>query len=593
MRSLWRRTRPRTTPAHAGRKRAERVSGPARLRVLLDGSAMQALETARTRLLTAGVVFSLAFLVIAGRLVELTLLTEGNEPRLAASSGQALATGRADIVDRNGIVLATTLPTAALYANPRHLRDPRQVAERLAAILPAATAGQLLAQFSRDSSFVWIEREVTPRQQQRINALGEPGLYFQRSQRRYYPHGPLTAHLVGFTSVDNRGLAGIERYFDDSLRGSADPLALSLDLRIQHLLTGELAAAMTEFEAIGAAGVVLDAITGEVLAMASLPTFDPDEPAAAPAQARFNRASLGIYEMGSVFKIFTTAMALDSGAVTLNDGYDTSDPIRVARFVIRDYKPKNRWQSVPEIFVHSSNIGTVRMAMEVGGAAQRSFLERLGLTRRSAIELPEVGQPLLPARWREVNTMTISYGHGISVSPLQLTSAVAAVVNGGFLRPATLIKRSGDRANAHAKVISERTSAQMRQLMRLVVREGTGRQAAVPGYQVGGKTGTAEKLVDGRYARNSRIASFVGAFPMSEPRYVILAMIDEPKGIERTHGYATAGWVAAPVVGRVVARMASLFGMPPAEDPEMQAPTGRPLLVKAKAEPAAMRQSVQ
>lgn len=576
----------RPSPDPAARGRAAPQVTP--LRILLNGRVMATLDTARTRLLAAGVVFTLAFLVIAGRLVELTLLTEGNEPRLVENRpAERLETGRADIVDRNGVVLATTLPAAALYANPRHLRDPKQVAERLAKVLPDLSAGWLYGKLTQDRSFVWIKRQLTPRQQQQVNALGEPGLSFQRAERRYYPHGGLTAHLTGFTSVDNQGLAGLEQYFDASLRSSAQPLQLSLDLRVQHILAEELHGAMQTFGAIGAAGVVLDAESGEILAMTSLPSFDPNRPGGAPKEERFNRATLGTYEMGSVFKLFTTAMALDSGAVTLTDGYDTTTPIRVARFVIRDFKPKNRWLSIPEILMYSSNIGTVHMAMEVGTEGQQDFLSRIGLMRRAPIELNEVGQPLLPARWRPINSMTISYGHGISVNPLQLTSAVAAIVNGGTLLPATLVKRDGAKAEG-TRVIREETSAQMRRLMRLVVQAGTGRKADAVGYRVGGKSGTAEKLINGRYARNSRIASFVGAFPMDRPRYVVFAMVDEPKGRKETHGYATGGWVAAPVVGRVVARMAPLLGLQPVEQQEQQQDIQQ-LLVRAQAGPGTLR----
>ena len=310
----------------------------------------------------------------------------------------------------------------------------------------------------------------------------------------------------------------------------------------------------------------MDARTGEVVAMVSLPSYDPENPAAASDDARFNRASLGIYEMGSVFKIFTTAMALDEGVVTLDDGYDVRKPIRISRFTIRDYHPKNRWLSIPEIFMYSSNIGTVHMVMDTGTPAQQAFLKRLGLLQPAAVELPEVGQPLVPSPWREINTMTISYGHGLAVSPLQLTSAVAAMVNGGTEARATLLKQDAETTGKQRRVISAATSEQMRQLMRLVVVKGTGRKANAAGYAVGGKTGTADKAAGRGYARNARIASFVGAFPMDDPRYVIFAMVDEPKPTKETFGYATGGWVAAPLVGRLVERVGPLLGIAPRED---------------------------
>ncbi len=537
--------------------------------IRLEGSRKQAIETGRTRLLVAAASFTLAFALIGWRLVDLGIMAEQHEPSLARSlSSDALETGRADITDRNGVVLATTMPTASLYANPQHLRDPEGAAEQLAKVLPQLNPANLRARLASDRSFVWLQRNLTPRQQYEVNRLGIPGFYFQREQRRFYPHGTLTPHVVGFTGVDNQGLAGIEQSFDDVLRGSAQPLRLSLDLRVQHLLAQELADAMQTFSAVGAAGVVMDAKTGELLAMVSLPSFDPEKPAAAVADARFNRASLGIYEMGSVFKIFTTAMALDNGVVTVSDGYDVRQPIRVARFTIRDYHPKNRWLSVPEIFMYSSNIGTVHMVMDAGTPAQQAFLKRIGLLQPAAVELSEVGDPLVPSPWREINTMTISYGHGLAVSPLQLTGAVATIVNGGREVRPTLLRQDPAHTVERAQVISAETSETMRQLMRLVVVKGTGRKANAEGYLVGGKTGTADKQVGRGYARNARIASFVGAFPMDDPRYVVFAMVDEPKPTKETFGYATGGWVAAPLVGRLVERMAPLLGIAPRQDGE-------------------------
>ena len=530
----------------------------------LDGAAKQSLETGRTRLLVTGLVFALAFFVIGLRLVEVSLLYDGRDARQAAGGEAASAPShRADIVDRNGFVLATSLPSASLYANPQQVRNPARAAANLSRALPDQSVAELTRKLSGDHAFVYLKRNVTPREQDAVNRLGIPGLYFEAGNIRVYPHGPLVAHAVGLTDIDGRGLAGIEQSFDSLLSDSSQPLALSLDLRLQHIMSEELAAAMTEFQAIGAAGVVLDVETGEVLAMVSLPSFDSNEPGAASEDARFNRASLGLYEMGSVFKIFTTAMALDSGAVTLQDGYDVSKPIRVARFTINDYKPKEGWLSVPEIFMYSSNIGTVQMAMAVGTPLQQQFLASLGLTRPASIELPETGRPIAPSPWREINTMTISYGHGLAVSPLQLANAVAAIVNGGELLPATLLRReSGERAVGE-RVISENTSRAMRWLMRLVVQHGTGRKADVPGLLVGGKTGTSDKVAGGHYVRNARIASFVGAFPIEQPRYVIFAMVDEPKGTKSTFGYATGGWVAAPVIRRVVERMAPMYAIQP------------------------------
>ena len=537
----------------------------------LEGVAKEALETGRTRLMVTGLVFALAFFVIGLRLVEVGLFGASDAPQLARQIANAGTAMRGDIVDRNGILLATSMRSASLFADPRQIRNPAQTAELVASVVPDLSKPDLAAKLAGDKSFVWIKRNLTPRQQHGVNRLGIPGLYFKAEEQRIYPHGALVSQVVGFTDIDNNGLAGIERAFDDALNGAAEPLELSLDLRIQHIMAEELAAAMDEFRAIGGAGVVLDATTGEILALVSLPTFDPERPGAAGKEALFNRASLGVYEMGSVFKIFTTAMALDQGSVALEDGFDVSKPIRVARYTIRDFKPKNRVLSVPEIFVYSSNIGTVHIAMAAGTQSQRTFLGQLGLTAPARIELPEIGQPMLPSPWREINTMTISYGHGLAVTPVQLTGAVGAVVNGGELRPTTLLKRLHGEAVLGERVIRPETSELMRGLMRLVVLSGTGRKANAPGYQVGGKTGTADKLVGRRYADDARIASFVGAFPMRDPRYVVFAMVDEPKGHEGTHGYATGGWVAAPVIRRVVERMGPLVGIHPSAPEDVAA----------------------
>ncbi len=532
--------------------------------VQFDGSAKRVLETGRTRLLVTGALFAIAFAVVALRLTSVALLQQAAEPRIAESgTASSLPVERADILDRNGVVLATSLPTASLYANPHQVIDPDDAAQRLVGVLKELSQAEVASRLAADKSFVWLKRNLTPREQYQVNRLGIPGLYFQTEERRVYPQGALTAHVVGFTDIDNRGLAGIEQSFDDVLRDSRRPVRLSIDVRLQHILREELGRAIADFTGIGGAGAILDVETGELLALVSLPDFDPNQPGTASEDQRFNRATLGIYEMGSTFKIFNTAMALDSGIVRLTDQFDATKPIHIGGFPIRDYHGKNRWLSVPEIFIYSSNIGSARMADEVGGEAQKAFFARLGMLRPASIELPEVGQPLYPDTWRRINTMTISYGHGLAVSPMHLVSGVAAVINGGIMRPATLIAREPGQVSQGEQVISAETSLTMRKLLRLVVEAGTGKNADVPGYVVGGKTGTADKQSGNGYNRNSRLASFVGAFPMNDPKYVVLIMVDEPKPNATSFGYATGGWVAAPAVGRIVQRMAPLLGLPP------------------------------
>ncbi|MBK8177080.1 MAG: penicillin-binding protein 2 [Rhodospirillales bacterium] len=537
--------------------------------VYLDGARHRALDTARNRLLATGVIFALAFTVMAGRLVDLTVLDGGRDHPHAAGASVAKADVRGDIVDRNGAVLATSLPTASVYADPKEVLDPDAAVTALARVLPDLDTAVVRTRLNSPSRFVWVRRGLTPEQQQQVNSLGIPGIGFVTERRRVYPHGAAVAHVVGFTDIDDHGIAGVEESFDKSL-AAGERLRLGLDIRVQHILRHELEASRVEFHALGAAGMVLDTTTGEVIAMVSLPDFDPNEPVLDPEDdARFNRVTKGVYEMGSTMKLFTVASALDTGTTSLTGGYDASRPLHVSRFTISDYHAKNRWLSTPEILIYSSNVGAALMALDVGTTLQRQYLQRLGLLTPAAIELPEVGKPLIPSPWREINTMTVAFGHGIAITPLQLVNGVAALVNGGRLRPAQLEYQEDRSARAGTPVISPKTSKEMRMLMRQVVLHGTGSKADVPGYKVGGKTGTAEKLAHGHYIAKALISSFIGAFPIDDPKYVILAMLDEPKGNRSTANYATGGWVAAPVVARLVRHMAPLLGIPPVPDDEL------------------------
>ena len=537
----------------------------------VEGPAKQSVETSHTRLIITGALFCLAFLVIGARLVEVAGL-KGGEPRVAHNRIEDKSeTRRADIVDRNGVLLATTLETPSLYANPKQIQDPRQAAQQIVSVLPDLNESEVQAKLSTDKSFVWIKRQLTPRQEFEINRLGIIGLQFQTEERRIYPEGHLAAHVVGYAGIDNKGLAGMERGFDEVLRDRHKPVELSLDVRLQYILRDEISRQIADFNAEGGMGIIMDVNTGEVLAMVSLPDFDPNNPpAATPGAASqsptFNRATLGIYEMGSTFKIFNTAMALESHTATLASSYDATYPLKIGRFTIHDDHPQHRWLTVPEIFIYSSNIGSARMAVEAGTDRQKEFLGRLGLLKTPVFELPELGAPLVPAPWHTVNTMTVAFGHGISVSPLQMATAVSAVVNGGVLHPATLIKRPAGYAPSGQQVLSAKTSAEMRRLLRLVVEQGTGKFAAAPGYLVGGKTGTAEKINGSHYDRKELLSSFVGVFPITDPRYLVMISIDEPHGNKKSYGFATGGWAAAPGVSRVVQRMAPLMGIQPVDE---------------------------
>jgi len=547
-----------------------------------DGPAKQALEACRTRLRVTAGLFALVFAAVALRIVEIGAVGGGTAESQIARFRMVTepVPSHADIVDRNGNVLAATLDSPSLYANPKQITDAAQATDKLVRVFPTLGAAEVHAKLTSGKSFVWIRRHLTPAEQFDVNQLGIPGLDFEHEERRVYPDGGLTSHVVGYTGIDNAGFAGVERALGDVLRGRREPLQLSLDLRLQYILREELQRVVDDFTAKGGAGLIMDVNTGEILAMESLPDFDPNHPTAVDpghpaiplADRMFNRITLGVYELGSIFKIFTVAMALDSGTATVTSTYDASHPIRIGRFTISDYHGKHRVLSVPEILMYSSNIGAARMAVAAGAQTQREFLARLGLLKTPKIEVSEVAAPHYPAKWREVNVMTIAFGHGISVTPLSFATAAAALVNGGILRQATLVKLPAGYAPQGQQVISAKTSEQMRRLLRLVVEHGTGTMAAAPGYVVGGKTGTADKISGRHYAERKLLSSFVGVFPINNPKYLILTIVDEPHPNKQSHGYATAGWTVAPATSRIIERIAPLLGVQPVDEssPEVQ-----------------------
>src|SRR5271169_644196 len=489
--------------------------------IVPDGPAKQALEACRTRLLVTGALFALVFAVVSLRLVEIVLFEGGTaESQLGRLRiVTAPVPSHADIVDRNGNVLAATLDSPSLYANPKQIVDADEATRKLVKVFPNLGAAEVYAKLTSGKSFVWIRRHLTPAEQYSVNQLGIPGLEFEHEERRVYPDAALTSHVVGYTGIDNAGFAGVERALDSVLKERREPLQLSLDLRLQYILHEELQRVIDDFTAKGGAGLIMDVNSGQILAMVSLPDFDPNRPGAPDpgnptvtvADRMFNRNTLGVYELGSIFKIFTVAMALDYGTSTLASTYDATHNIHIGRFTIGDYHGKHRVLNVPEILMYSSNIGAAKIAMTAGGQRQREFLSRIGLLRAPKIEVSEVAAPHFPAKWREVNVMTIAFGHGISVTPLSFASGAAALVNGGVLRQATLVKQPHDDVPPGEQVISPKTSEQMRKLMRLVVEHGTGTQAAAPGYMVGGKTGTAEKISGRHYAEKKLLSSFVGS----------------------------------------------------------------------------------
>ncbi len=533
----------------------------------LDGERNRALETGRNRLLVTGAMFVLAFMVIAGRLVEVTLLkgSANAMPHVARAAASDIGVERADVVDRNGVLLATSLPTVSLYARPKEIADKPEAARKIASVLTDMGSGDLQTKLRENRAFIYLRRNLTPRQEYDINALGIPGLYFEKGEKRIYPEGELTAHVVGLTDLDNKGIAGIEKSEERELKGRHDPLRLSIDVRVQTILRNELAKAVEDFSAVGATGMVMDVKTGELVGMVSLPDFNPNYLSSATPAAMFNRATLGVYEMGSTFKLFNTAAMLDNGLATPASTFDASHPLEFAGFTIHDDHPENRWMNMAEILIHSSNIGSARMALELGIDRQREFLGRVGLLHPVSIELPENGSPLIPNPWREISAITVAYGHGMAVTPLQLVSGVSALVNGGEMHPPTLLARAEGEPIPTTRVVKARTSEQLRQMMRMVVTDGTGDTADVPGYQVSGKTGTAEKSGAGGYHKKANLTSFIACFPGNDPRYLVLVMIDEPKGNKATFGLAQAHWNAAPAVGHVIAQIGPLLGLTPAD----------------------------
>ncbi|WP_421925873.1 peptidoglycan D,D-transpeptidase FtsI family protein [Neoaquamicrobium sediminum] len=540
------------------------------VRIVVDGIGKSTGGRARTRILITMAVFFAVYGVIAGRLTYLGFqdLEEGGPgpSRVTAS--------RPDIVDRNGEVLATDINTASLYAEPRRIVDADEALEKLLTVLPDLNIEQTYNRLQSDAGFIWLRRQLSPRQQQAIMQLGIPGIGFRTEKRRFYPGGATASHIVGLVNVDNKGIAGMEKYIDDqgladlqatglAVANDLEPVRLSIDLRVQHIVRDEIVRAMESSRALSAGAVVMDVRTGEVLAMASVPDFDPNNPYNAHDKDRLNRMSAGVYEMGSTIKSFTTAMALDSGKVTLDSRFDASRPIVVGGRAIRDYRGKGRVLTVPEVFIYSSNIGSAKEADVVGIEGHREFLHRLGLLSRMNTELPEVARPTEPSAWKKVHSITAAFGHGFSTTPLQTAVGVSALMNGGYLMPPTFLMRTADEAMASAtKVVQDYTVQAMRYLYKLNAEKGSGRRGTVPGYRVGGKTGTAEKVVNGRYSSEKNFNAFVAVFPMDSPQYIVLTVIDEPK-LENSNRSATAGVTAAPIASNIIRRSAAMLGVKP------------------------------
>jgi len=572
---------PHQTPAHrTGAARADAIPRMEMVRVTApDLRRRAAMQKTHARVAYAALGFGLLFLAVIAKLADATILQpiaphrpERPIAALFAAPKKAEATQlsqRAMITDRNGQILAISLPTVAVFADPRQIVDPAEAAHRLKQVLPRLNEDEARQRLSESNKqFVYLERQITPREELAINALGIPGVDFRQTEQRHYPMGRLAAQVLGGVDVDEHGVAGVEKSFDQRLFSDSTPLRLSLDVRVQAVVRDELSKAMDEFEAIGACGIVMDVNTGEVLGLVSLPDYDANDFRTAPADDRFNRAVTGMYEPGSTFKLQTASMALDSGLVHIWDEFDASHDIHIGRFTITDFEGKHRWLYLPEVLAYSSNLGAAHIGLTVGGERQRAWLKAMGMFGRVGIELPEAGLPIIqPASaWKEVVTMTVAFGHGISVSPLHVVRGTAAIATGTLVRP-TIIAVPPDRPPEGVRVEQPSTVDIMRKLMRLVVTDGYGKNAEVAGYYPGGKTGTAEKVGKHGYKRGFKesfnVSAFISVFPMNNPRYAVYMMLDEPHGNKSTYGFSTAGWVAAPAAGHVIGRIAPMLGLLP------------------------------
>jgi len=541
---------------------------------------------AHGRLVVLLILFAFATSVLAGRMLWLGIFA-------GEGAGGAVASGmvppRADILDRNGEPLARTIDAYSIAVRPeRVIGDRQDLSDRLHDIFPDTSAGDFYRLLQPNKKWAYLRRRALPEEVAAVNALGEVGFEFPREKERLYPQRTLAAHALGFAGVDGTGGMGVERAFNDRLTNPATrgtPLVLALDARVQGVMESELYQGLTAQQARAAAGIVLDANTGEVVAMASLPVFDPNKLNNKSMEARRNDIVQSNYELGSTFKPLSIAAAMDAGVVTsMAKRYDVTAPLQVAGFRIHDDHPLGRWINVPETLIHSSNIATARIADELGPERLQATYRALGFDRRSEIELRERQNTLWPASWGRLTNMTVAYGHGIAVTPLHLAAAYAALVNGGIWRPATMLKLREDQVPKGRRVFSAATSARMRQLLRMIVMDGTGRSADAKGYRVGGKTGSAEKPHEGGYAHHSLVTTFAAAFPMDNPRYVVLVMMDEPQGNAETFGLRTAAWTAAPVVKRFIERAGPMLGVFPEANRDVDVSELTPLLWKAKGE---------
>ena len=525
---------------------------------------ISSLEIAKNRALLVCIAFIFVFIVVVFRINFLVFRNE--EYVLKPNQSKKFYQQRNDIVDRNGVLLATNVATYSLYADVRKISNPRMMATKITSLLPQCTYKKLFSKLKSGKKFVWIARHLTPLQQDKILHAGLPDLKFIKDVKRMYVHGNLTSHILGLTNIDNYGISGIEKSYNNDLHNQ-NKLHLSIDTRIQHCIRDTLIEGIKEFSATGAAAIVMEIESGEILGMVSLPDYDPNQAIQVKSDTYFNRAVSGMYEMGSTLKIHNTAMVLDNGVVDVATIFNTSSPVRIGKYKITDYRANYGKINVAEIFVNSSNKGSVLMLLKASGEMQKSFLDRLGCLSRVNIEIPETGTPIYPYKWTDASSMSISYGYGLAISPLHLLNSVATIIGGGCKKEATLIK--GKKKNLKCnRIIKESTSRIMNKLMHFGVTSGHSKKAKVPGYFVFAKTGTRNMLLNGKYVSNRVSTTFVGAIgnDIEDPKYMVVVLLEDPKATKNTIGFTTAGWNAAPIGGKILSRVANIMGLQPIGD---------------------------
>ena len=559
-----------------------RLIGGSNLKSFAEALLLTRLERSGSRIRTVALGIFVAYAAIGVKLVVLGLSHDPPQS-LKGDAEQAVSGARPDLLDRNGEILATDITSMSVFAEPNRIIDKDEAVELITAVLPDVDAKELRQRLGSRKGFVWVKRQITPKEQAEIFHLGLPGVGFLPENKRVYPNGPIGAHVIGYVDKDNVGIAGMEKYLDEqSLTDphvpgftvdpdSLKPIRLSLDLKVTHALRDELLNGMDRFRAKAGAGMVIDVNTGEVLALESLPDYDPNEPVDAQDPTRINRINVGVYEMGSTFKALSIAMALESGKVNLGTRVDARESLRYGRFTIHDFHATHRVLTVPEVFTHSSNIGTARMALMVGVEGHKAFLKKMGQLDRLRTELPESAEPLVPKRWSELNTMTIAFGQGLNVAPIQAVMAVCALVNGGKMMVPTFLPRTQEEAQKVShRVVSEQTSESLRYLMRSNATHGSASFANIPGYYVGGKTGTADKIIHGRYSENKVFTTFMAIVPADKPKYLYLTIYDDPAPAPEDHGYHTAAYNAGRVTGALIRRVEPLEGVPPTKETPIQ-----------------------